>query len=217
MGLLSIQGQELEDDFVAAGGNDGVVACVPDFAGGFIALPPCPPPLVDAVVEFLQMADERDLRIQKIRRFVDLQADVGVDDMEVDLRRTAMQLLRVASVSAGEDHACVRLAAELWIVVGFVCGNRDVSDGERAFRAFEIAAVVVGHGIGRVRIEIGDDRLLFAVHRLGEAFRVMVVMVMGDGDEIKIRDELLRAAVVEVDGEAMLRRLDDVTHIIDVP
>ena len=228
MGLLSIQGQELEDDFITTGGHDGIVACIPDFAGGFIALPPCPPPLVDAVVEFLQMADERDLRIQKIRRFVDFQADVGVDDMEVDLRRTAMQLLRVASVSAGEDHACVRFAsadefdglheaAELWIVVGFVCGNRDVADGERAFGAFEIAAVVVGHGIGRVWIEIGDDRLFLAVHRLGETLRVMVVMVVGDGYEIKIRDKLLRAAVVEIDGEAMLRRLDNVTHIIDVP
>ncbi len=53
----------LIDDFVAAGRNDGVVARIPDFAGGFIALPPCPTPLVDAVVEFFQMADERDVWI----------------------------------------------------------------------------------------------------------------------------------------------------------
>ena len=86
MGLLSIQGQELEDDFIAAGGDDRVVACIPDFAGGFIALPPCPPPLVNAVVEFLQMADERDVRIQKIRRFIDLQADVWMDDIKVKFR-----------------------------------------------------------------------------------------------------------------------------------
>ena len=64
MGLLSIQGQELEDNFVAAGGHDGVVACIPDLAGGFVALPPCPTPLVNAMVEFLQMADERHFRIQ---------------------------------------------------------------------------------------------------------------------------------------------------------
>ena len=81
MGLYLIQGQELEDDFVAAGGNDRIVACIPDFTGGFIALPPCPTPLIDAVVEFFQMADERDVRIQKIRRFIDLQANVRVDDM----------------------------------------------------------------------------------------------------------------------------------------
>ena len=86
MGLYLIQGQELEDDFIAAGGDDRVVACIPNFTGGFIALPPCPPPLVDAVVEFLQMADERDVRIQKIRRFIDFQADVGMDDIEVDFR-----------------------------------------------------------------------------------------------------------------------------------
>ena len=64
MGLHSIQGQELEDDFVATDGHDGVVACIPYFAGGFVALPPRPAPLVDAMVEFLQMADERHFRIQ---------------------------------------------------------------------------------------------------------------------------------------------------------
>ena len=76
----------LEDDFVAAGRNDGVVARIPDFAGGFIALPPSPTPLVDAVVEFFQMADERDIWIQEIRRFIDLQADIRVDDVEVNFR-----------------------------------------------------------------------------------------------------------------------------------
>ena len=86
MGLYLIQGQELEDDFIAAGGHDGIMACIPDFTGGFIALPPCPTPLVDAVVEFLQMADERDVRIQKIRRFIDLQADVWMDDVEIEFR-----------------------------------------------------------------------------------------------------------------------------------
>ena len=102
-------------------------------------------------------------------------------------------------------------------MIGFVCGNRDVAQFERAFRAFEITAFVVGHGIVRVGEEIGDDRFLFAVHGLDETFRVMVVVVMGDGDEIKIRNKLLRTAVMEVDGEAMLRCLDDVTHVIDVP
>ena len=138
------------------------------------------------------------------------------------------QLLSVASISAGENHTCVRLlaadefdrlheTAKFRIVIGFVGGNRDVAQFERSFRAFEIAAFVVGHGIVRVGEEIGDDRFLFAVHGLDETFRVMVVVVMGDSDEIKIRDEFLRAAVMEIDREAMLRCLDDITHVIDVP
>ena len=86
MGLHSIQGQELEDDFVAAGGHDGIMACIPDLTGGFVALPPCPAPLVDAMMEFLQMADERHFWIQKIRRFIDFQADVWMDDVEVEFR-----------------------------------------------------------------------------------------------------------------------------------
>ena len=138
-----------------------------------------------------------------------------MNDVEVEFRRMVFQLLSVTSISAGKNHACIRLfaadefdrlheAAEFRIVVGFIGGNRDVAQFKRAFRAFEITAFIVGHGIVRVGEEIGDDRFLFAVHGLDETFRVMVVVVVGDGDEIEIRDELLRAAVMEVDRKAML-------------
>ena len=113
-----------------------------------------------------------------------------------------MQLLRIASISAGEDNASIWLcstdkfdrlheAAKLRVVVGFISRDCDITDGNRAFRAFEIAAVVVGCGIAGIWEKIGKDWLCGAVHGFDEIFCVMIVMIVGDSREIKIWNKLL--------------------------
>ena len=114
----------------------------------------------------------------------------------------AMQLLCIASISAGEDYTSVWLCStdkfdrlhettKLRVMVGFISRDCDVADGNRAFRTFEIAAVVVGCGVAGIREEIGQDWLCGAVHGFDEIFCVMIIMIVGDSREIEIRNKLL--------------------------
>ena len=113
-----------------------------------------------------------------------------------------MQLLRIASISAGEDNASIWLcstdkfdrlheAAELRVVVGFISRDCDITDGNRAFRTFEIAAVVIGCGVASIWEEIGKNWLGYAVHGFDEIFCEMIIMIVGDSREIEIRNKLL--------------------------
>ena len=103
------------------------------------------------------------------------------------------------------------------VVVGERGLDRHVLQVERLCGAREAA----GHPLGEIRtvvvVEVGDHGLARAVDRVEEAVAVVVVVIVRDEREVEVGFEARGLAVVDVDGEERLRRLDDHAHVVDIP
>ena len=139
---------------------------------------------------------------------------------QVRIGAQGLELLRVGAVAgmvddeiADRDLERRGVVYQVVVVVGQGRPYLHVAELERLHRARISAGMPAAVPCAVVVREVGYDGLLLpAVHRLVEALRVVVAVVVRYQGEVQLGGKQLGAAMVKVDCEERLRGLDDESY-----